>query len=200
MGNHKTKEQEMDIRQIEDDIKKSLKPKRFRHTIGVKYTSICLAMCYGEDIGKAEIAGLLHDCAKNLDEEKLLLLCREQGLPVSDAEERSPFLLHGRVGAYFARTKYGIKDEDILGAITWHTTGRPDMSLLEKIVFTADYIEPGRDSAPNLDKLRQLAFTDLDAAVVEILRQTLEYLRAEGKEIDPQTELTYNSYCKILDQ
>ena len=139
----------------------------------------------------------MHDCAKNLGEEKLLLTCREKGLPVSDAEERSPFLLHGRVGAYFARTKYGITDEDILGAITWHTTGRPDMSLLEKIVFTADYIEPGRDTAPNLDKLRQLAFIDLDAAVTLILKQTLEYLRAEGKEIDPQTELTYNSYRKL---
>lgn len=190
----------MDIRQIEDDVKKSLKPKRFRHTIGVKYTSICLAMRYGEDLDKAAAAGLLHDCAKNLSDEKLLSLCREKGIPVSEAEERSPYLLHGRVGAYFARTKYGITDEDILGAITWHTTGCPDMSLLEKIVFTADYIEPGRDTAPNLDKLRQLAFTDLDAAVIEILRQTLEYLRAEGKEIDPQTELTYNSYCKILDQ
>lgn len=188
----------MDIRQIEDEVKESLKPKRFRHTIGVKYTSVCLAMRYGEDLEKAAIAGLLHDCAKNLSGEKLLQLCREKGLPVSEAEERSPYLLHGRVGAYFARTKYGITDEDILGAITWHTTGCPDMSLLEKIVFTADYIEPGRDTAPNLDQLRQLSFIDLDAAVLEILRQTLEYLRETGKEIDPQTELTYNSYRKTL--
>lgn len=190
----------MDIRQIEEEVKKSLKPKRFRHTIGVKYTSVCLAMRYGEDLEKAAIAGLLHDCAKNISEEMLLAVCREQGFPVSASEQRSPYLLHGRVGAYFARTKYGITDEDILGAITWHTTGRPDMSLLEKIVFTADYIEPGRNSAPNLKQLRQLAFTDLDAAVTEILRQTLEYLREEGKEIDPQTEFTYNSYRKILDQ
>ena len=193
-----SEEKALDIRQIEDEVKKSLKPKRFRHTIGVKYTSVCLAMRYGEDLEKAAIAGLLHDCAKNLSGEKLLQLCREKGLPVSEAEERSPYLLHGRVGAYFARTKYGITDEDILGAITWHTTGCPDMSLLEKIVFTADYIEPGRDTAPNLDQLRQLSFIDLDAAVLEILRQTLEYLRETGKEIDPQTELTYNSYRKTL--
>ena len=193
-----SEEKALDIRQIEDEVKKSLKPKRFRHTIGVKYTSVCLAMRYGEDLEKAAIAGLLHDCAKNLSGEKLLQLCREKGLPVSEAEERSPYLLHGRVGAYFARTKYGITDEDILGAITWHTTGCPDMSLLEKIVFTADYIEPGRDTAPNLDQLRQLSFIDLDAAVLEILRQTLEYLRETGKEIDPQTELTYNSYRKML--
>ena len=193
-----SEEKALDIRQIEDEVKKSLKPKRFRHTIGVKYTSVCLAMRYGEDLEKAAIAGLLHDCAKNLSGEKLLQLCREKGLPVSEAEERSPYLLHGRVGAYFARTKYGITDEDILGAITWHTTGCPDMSLLEKIVFTADYIEPGRDTAPNLDQLRQLSFIDLDAAVLEILRQTLEYLRETGKEIDPQTELPYNSCRKTL--
>lgn len=190
----------MDIRQIEKKVKECLKPKRFRHTIGVKYTSVCLAMRYGEDLEKAAIAGLLHDCAKNLSDEELLLICQEQGLPVSEAEERSPYLLHGKVGAWFAGTEYGITDEDVLGAITWHTTGKPEMSLLEKIVFTADYIEPGRDSAPNLKQLRQLAFTDLDAAVTEILRQTLEYLRGEGKEIDPQTEFTYNSYHKILDQ
>ncbi len=198
MMSNDSEEKALDIRQIEDEVKKSLKPKRFRHTIGVKYTSVCLAMRYGEDLEKAAIAGLLHDCAKNLSGEKLLQLCREKGLPVSEAEERSPYLLHGRVGAYFARTKYGITDEDILGAITWHTTGCPDMSLLEKIVFTADYIEPGRDTAPNLDQLRQLSFIDLDAAVLEILRQTLEYLRETGKEIDPQTELTYNSYRKTL--
>ena len=74
----------MDIRQIEDDVKKSLKPKRFRHTIGVKYTSICLAMRYGEDLDKAAAAGLLHDCAKNLSDEKLLSLCREKGIPVPE--------------------------------------------------------------------------------------------------------------------
>ena len=188
----------MDARQIEKELKKNLKPKRFRHTIGVKYTSVCLAMRYGEDLDKAALAGLLHDNAKNLSDEELLLFCTEKDLPVSEAEKHSPYLLHGRVGAYFARTKYGIADEDILNAITWHTTGRPGMSLLEKIVFTADYIEPGRESAPNLPHLRQLAFTDLDAAVLEILRQTLEYLREEEEEIDPQTELTYNSYRKIL--
>lgn len=188
----------MDCRQIEKELKNILKPKRYRHTIGVKYTSVCLAMRYGEDLEKAALAGVLHDCAKYLSGEDLLAICRENHLPVTEAEERNPFLLHGRVGAFFAREKYGISDEDILGAITWHTTGRPGMTLLEKIVFTADYIEPGREEAPDLERLRQLSFTDLDQAVVEILKQTLDYLAETGKEIDPQTELTYNSYKNNL--
>ena len=95
-----------------------------------------------------------------------------------------------------AEHKYGITDPEILGAIEWHTTGRPDMTLLEKIVFTADYIEPGRDQAPNLAWLRQLAFTDIDQAVCEILKQTLDYLRDQGGEIDPATEVTYSYYLQ----
>ncbi len=98
----------MDCRQIEKELKNILKPKRYRHTIGVKYTSVCLAMRYGEDLEKAALAGVLHDCAKYLSGEDLLAICRENHLPVTEAEERNPFLLHGRVGAFFAREKYGI--------------------------------------------------------------------------------------------
>jgi predicted HD superfamily hydrolase involved in NAD metabolism len=188
----------MDERQMEKDLESVLKPKRFRHTIGVKYTSVCMAMRWGEDLNKAACAGLLHDCAKYLSPEQLLAFCHENGLHVTEAEQANPGLLHGLVGACFARTRYGIEDEEILGAITWHTTGRPEMTLLEKIVFTADYIEPGRDQAPQLDVLRQLAFTDLDQAVLMILKQTLDYLRDEGEVIDPQTEVTYNYYYNMI--
>ena len=105
-------------------------------------------------------------------------------------------MLHGRVGAWLAGHRYGVEDPEILSAIEWHTTGKPDMTLLEKIVFTADYIEPGRDQAPNLAWLRQLAFTDIDQAVCEILKQTLDYLRDQGGEIDPATEVTYSYYLQ----
>lgn len=183
-----------DIIEIESYLKKELKKKRFRHSIGVQYTSVCLAMRYGGDIEKASYAGLLHDCAKGMSDEKLLSVCRTNGLPVTAAEEISPYLLHGRVGAHIAAQKYGVSDPDILGAITWHTTGKAGMSLLEKIVFTADYIEPGRDNAPNLKEIRQMAFVDLDQAICMILKQTLDYLKENGKPIDPATEITYNYY------
>ena len=155
----------MEIQEIEEILQQKQNPHRYRHTIGVRYTSICLAMRYGD-------------------------------LPVSDMEAKNPFLLHGRVGAWLAGHRYGVEDPEILSAIEWHTTGKPDMTLLEKIVFTADYIEPGRDQAPNLAWLRQLAFTDIDQAVCEILKQTLDYLRDQGGEIDPATEVTYSYYLQ----
>mgnify|MGYP002460014831 FL=1 len=186
----------MEIQEIEEILQQKQNPHRYRHTIGVRYTSICLAMRYGEDLTRASYAGLLHDCAKHMSNEKLLAKCCEYHLTVSEVEEKNPFLLHGRVGAWLAEHKYGITDPEILGAIEWHTTGRPDMTLLEKIVFTADYIEPGRDQAPNLVELRRLAFTDIDQAVCAILKQTLDYLRDQGGEIDPATEVTYNYYLQ----
>ena len=186
----------MEIQEIEEILQQKQKPQRYRHTIGVRYTSICLAMRYGEELTRASYAGLLHDCAKHMSNEKLLAKCCEHHLTVSEVEEKNPFLLHGRVGAWLAEHKYGITDPEILGAIEWHTTGRPDMTLLEKIVFTADYIEPGRDQAPNLVELRRLAFTDIDQAVCAILKQTLDYLRDQGGEIDPATEVTYNYYLQ----
>lgn len=186
----------MEAQEIEEILQTKQNPHRYRHTIGVRYTSICLAMRYGEDLIKASYAGLLHDCAKHMSNDKLLEKCHQHGLPVSEVEEKNPFLLHGRVGAWLAKHKYGIDDFEILSAIEWHTTGKPDMTLLEKIVFTADYIEPGRDQAPNLDTLRQLAFTDIDQAVCAILKQTLDYLREQGGEIDPATEVTYNYYLQ----
>ena len=137
----------MEIQEIEEILQQKQNPHRYRHTIGVRYTSICLAMRYGEDLTKASYAGLLHDCAKHMSGEKLLEKCRSHHLPVSDMEAKNPFLLHGRVGAWLAGHRYGVEDPEILSAIEWHTTGKPDMTLLEKIVFTADYIEPGRDQA-----------------------------------------------------
>ena len=189
----------MNIQEIEDQLQKKQNSHRFQHTLGVRYTSICLAMRYGQDLTKASYAGLLHDCAKHMSNGKLLQKCHKNNLPVSEAEEKNPFLLHGKVGAWLAEHKYGIHDPEILGAITWHTTGHPGMTVLEKIVFTADYIEPGRDHAPNLPELRQLAFTDLDRAVCRILEQTLDYLKAEGGEIDPTTEETYQYYLNKAD-
>lgn len=186
------------IEEIEDILQKKQSKHRFRHTIGVQYTAICLAMRYGQDIEKASCAGLLHDCAKQLAPEKLLQKCRKHQLPVSGIEEKSPFLLHGKVGAWMARHKYGIDDPDILGAITWHTTGRPQMTMLEAIIFVADYIEPGRNHAPNLDELRQLAFVDLDMAVYRILEQTLSYLKEGHGDIDPMTERTCQYYKSIV--
>ncbi len=171
--------------------------KRFAHTLGVEFTAAALAMKYQADVTDAQIAGLLHDCAKCLTDEKRVSICEKHRIPMTDIERRNPFLLHAKVGEYLAREKYGITSPDILNAIRFHTTGRENMSLLERIVFVADYIEPGRRQAPKLTEIRQLAFTDLDAAMLKILEDTLSYLKATGSELDPMTEITYE-YCRRM--
>ena len=131
-----------DFAKIEKKLSKYLDEDRFQHTMGVMYTSACLAMVHGYDIKDAQVAGLLHDCAKCIPNKKKLKMCSEHNIPVSDFERSHPFLLHSRLGAYIAHEKYGIDDQEILSAINYHTTGRREMSLLEKIIYIADYIEP----------------------------------------------------------
>ncbi len=175
-------------------MEKAQDEKRFEHTLGVEYTAAALAMCHGCDIQNARIAGLLHDCAKCLSDEKRLSICIKNSIPVHKLEKKNPFLLHAKVGAYLAEKKYHVEDPHILNAIRSHTTGRPNMSLLEKIVFIADYIEPGRKSAPNLKAIRALAFQDIDRALLKILEDTLDYLKESAGDIDPLTEETWKYY------
>ena len=159
-----------DFIKIKKKLSKYLDEARFEHTMGVMYTCAALAMVYDYDLEDAQAAGLLHDSAKCIPNKKKLKLCSQHDIPVSDFEKDHPFLLHAKLGAYVASSKYDIKDEEILTAITYHTTGRPGMSLLEKIVYISDYIEPMRDKAPNLAKVRKIAFEDLDECMYEILR------------------------------
>ena len=139
-------------------------------------TAIQLAKQYQVDVKKAEIAALLHDCAKGFGGQEQLQLCKKHGLTITEAEERNPFLLHAKLGAYLAKADYGIDDEEILDAIRWHTTGRPEMTQLDKIIYIADYIEPNRNQAPNLDEIRRLARVNLDECLYTILKATLAYL------------------------
>ena len=162
--------------EIRKDLKNLLSEKRFEHTLGVEYTSACLAMRYGADMEKARMAGLLHDCAKYLSAEDKIAYSKRYGMPISKYEKKNPELLHAKLGACFANVKYGIADPEILSAITWHTTGKPDMSLLDKIVYVADYLEPNRNQAPNLAEVRELAFKDLDECLCQILEDSIKYL------------------------
>lgn len=188
----------MNREDIKKDLKKVLSGKRYEHTLGVEYTASCLAMCYDADMEKARMAGLLHDCAKSLSSKDKLVYCKKFGMPVSEYEKKNPELLHAKLGACFANTKYGISDPEILSAITWHTTGKPDMSLLDKIVFIADYMEPNRNQAPDLAEVRRLAFEDLDQCLFLILKDTIEYLAGKKSVTDPMTQRTYEYYKEIL--
>lgn len=186
-----------DLQKIRNAMENELKPKRYEHTLGVAYTAASLAMAHGEDTEKAILAGLLHDCAKCLSANKLISICEKNNIHISDIEKKeSAELLHARVGSFLAHDKYGVEDEDILNAIMYHTTGRPNMSRLEKIIYIADYIEPGRKRAVNLSEIRRTAFLDLDMTLVKILENTLTYLSSEGWRIDPATKEAYNYYIK----
>lgn len=187
------------LRELEKKMKKAQDAKRYEHTLGVEFTAAALAMRYGSSVTDAQIAGVLHDCAKCLSDEKRLKICEKHDIPVSDVERRNPFLLHAKVGAYLAEEKYEVRNKpEILDAIRYHTTGREGMSLLEKIIFVADYIEPGRRHAPDLPAVRKLAFEDLDAAVLRILEDTLEHLKKTGGETDPMTERVYRYYLNRI--
>lgn len=185
-----------DLKKLRKAMEKELDPKRFEHTLGVTYTAAALAMRYDESIINAQIAGMLHDCAKCLSDKKRLSICEKHNISMTEIERRNPFLLHAKVGSFLAMDEYGVTDPDIINAILNHTTGRPGMSTLEKIIFIADYIEPGRDRAPNLSAIRKLAFENLDEALVCILRDTLEYLQEGDGETDPMTQKTYEYYMR----
>lgn len=183
-----------DIKKIRKKMEKMLDPRRFEHTLGVAYTAAALAMRYDEDINRTLTAGLLHDCAKCISNEKKISICEKHNIPMNEVERENPFLLHAKVGSYLAMKQFNIHDQDIINAILNHTTGRPGMSLLEKIIYVADYIEPGRKQAPDLKNVRKLAFRNLDEALLRILGDTLQYLKSTDSPIDTMTQKTYDFY------
>lgn len=188
-----------DLIKLRKALEKSLDSKRYEHTLGVEFTAAALAMRYNGSVYNAQLAGLLHDCARCLPIDKMVSICEKNQIDVTDIEKRNSSLLHSKVGSFLAEKEYGVTDSDVLNAIYNHTTGRPGMSLLEKIVFVADYIEPGRTNAPNLQEIRKLAFTNLEQAMIRILQDTLSYLNESDGEIDSMTARTYAYYCEEVD-
>ncbi|MGN0333432.1 MAG: bis(5'-nucleosyl)-tetraphosphatase (symmetrical) YqeK [Lachnospiraceae bacterium] len=186
------------ISKILKKLQKELDAERYQHTLGVMYTAASLAMCHGEDIEHALIAGALHDCAKCIPGREKIKLCKKYNLEVTPVEEKNPSLLHAKLGAYLAMKKYDIVDQDILNAIKSHTTGRPEMTLLEKIIYIADYMEPGRTELPNMAEVRTLAFKNIDDCLYRILEDSLVYLKSRDLPIDIMTEKSYNYYKQEL--
>ena len=182
--------------ELEKRVRKAQDAERFHHTQGVMYTAAALAMAYGQDVERARLAGLLHDCAKSIvpNREKPAL-CEKYGIAFTEFERRNPHLLHGKLGAYLAEKEYGIRDSEICSAISYHTTGKPAMTVLEQIIFIADYIEPDRGDRPNLAEIRRAAFRDLDECTRMIMTDTLAYLSNAGRPIDETTREAHAYYC-----
>ncbi len=187
-----------ELKPIHKQLKKELDKNRYQHTMGVMYTASCLAMRYGTNLHQAMLAGILHDCAKCIPGSGQIHLCKKNHIPIRDVELRNPSLLHAKLGAFLARTKYGVEDTAVLHAIEVHTTGAPGMSVLDKIIFVADYIEPNRDKALGLKEIRELAFLDLDKAALRILHDTMHYLNQKKSVVDSRTQETYQYYIGLL--
>ncbi|MEG0721710.1 MAG: bis(5'-nucleosyl)-tetraphosphatase (symmetrical) YqeK, partial [Lachnospiraceae bacterium] len=150
------------VSQIRRKVKNHLDRERYEHTLGVMYTAGAMAMCYNVELEQAMLAGLLHDCAKCIPDTKKIVLCDKYHLNVSEAESDNPSLLHAKLGAFLTAKKYHIYDKEIINAIASHTTGRPEMTMLDKVIYIADYIEPGRSEIPELSEIRKLAFEDIN--------------------------------------
>ena len=174
------------MEQLEQVVVRLLKKNRINHVLGCRDTSVELARRWGADETDAARAGILHDITKALDGPLQLTLCEEYGTILSDFSRRYPKTLHALTGALVAERVFGENDA-VVTAIRYHTTGRANMSLLEKIIYVADYMEPNR-AFPGVEKLRELAFSDIDAALKLGLEMTLEHLNRQGSEVSPESK------------
>lgn len=189
-----------DIFTIRNMLQKKLDPMRYEHSLSVSYTCMTLAMRYGCDLDQAELAGLIHDCAKCFDNDTLLQKCQKHEVELTQEEMETPNILHAVYGVRLAERKYGISDPEILGAIRWHTTGKPAMTMLEKIVYLADYIEPRRSKAEHLADIRKLAYLDLDEAVLKTMEDTVSYLKSRNYQILSVQEQALSYYRDCVRQ
>ncbi|HEX2947259.1 MAG TPA: bis(5'-nucleosyl)-tetraphosphatase (symmetrical) YqeK [Clostridia bacterium] len=181
----------MQIDDIKVKLKQMLTPQRFAHSVQVMEASVKLAGKYGEDPEKAAIAGLVHDCAKDLPIETTFTFCDKYGIIIDDIMKCQPELLHGLVGSYLARDIFGIECPRILAAVEAHTMGREGMDKLCSIVFIADYIEAGRNY-PGVEKIRAAAEESLEKAVVAGIDNTVTHILKKGGLLHPQTVATRN--------
>ena len=162
-----------------------LKHQRIPHVLGTEQEAIRLAARYGADVGKARVAALLHDCTKRLDLEEQLALCRRYHIQLDALEEKTLKLLHAKTGAAVARDVFGVDDE-IYRAIWWHTTGHAGMTLLEKVMYLADYIEPSR-VFPGVEDLRRACYEDLDRGLLMGLEMTIQEMTELGTPVHRAT-------------
>lgn len=176
---------QLPMEQLEPVVVRLLNPNRVRHVLGCRDTCVALAETWGADVTDAARAGLLHDITKALDGPLQLTLCRAYDKILDDFSMKYPKTLHALTGSLVARRIFG-ENEQVVSAICSHTTGKPNMNLLETIVYVADYMEPNRDF-PGVDRLRALAWSDLRGALKLGLEMTLEHLKNQGCEVSPES-------------
>ncbi len=173
-------------KEMTDKLRIALKPSRFLHTLGVRDTAVELARHYGADVEKARLAGLLHDCAKNMTFQDSVEYCRHNHFRLKEACFVEPSLIHAPLGSLMAQKEYGVTDPEVLDAIYYHTTGHENMPLLTKIIYLADTIEPNRTHA-GVEQLRITAFENLNEALLRAIDATVRHIINKGGILDTDT-------------
>lgn len=181
----------MNLETLREATRRQMPDRRWQHTLGVVDSAIRLAKRYGGDVRRAELAALLHDYAKAWPIDRQAQVIREQGMP-AELLYHDKELWHAPVGAWAVQEEHGIADEEVLDAIRYHTSGRERMTLLDRIVCLADYIEPGRDY-PGVDRIRRLSEQDMTEALIAGFDSTIAYLLEKGSRIFPLTVVARNS-------
>lgn len=176
-------------------VKKKLPERRFQHTMGVYEAALALSEHYGENCKKVGLAAILHDYAKGMDQESMMLLIQASKYP-NKILKWNPVVWHGFVAAYLMKEKYKINDQDVLDAIAYHTTGHKSMNDLAKIVYLADMTEKGRDF-PGVEDIRKLSFENLDEAMLFAVKITLQHLLENEETIAPYTIGLYNALLNL---
>ena len=174
-------------------LQKSLKAKRYEHSVRVYKTALEMAEHYHADVKKVAVASLIHDCGRQISKEYSVAKAKELGIPVDPVEEAQPILLHAKLGVYYAIHKYGVSpdEREVLDAIRYHSTGTADMTQIAKIVFLADLIEPGRDFE-GVEAIREASFQNLDRGMLLSYDNTIRYLLEDGLLIHPDAIAGYN--------
>lgn len=163
------------LNEINEFLKGNLKEDRYQHTLGVVEAAEKLAIINNVDVDKAKLAALVHDCAKHMPKNDMYDFLYERNIQLDKIEKSSPQILHGKIGAIIAREKMGIMDEEILSAVEYHTTGKENMTTLEKVIYIADYIEKNR-TYEGVEQLREETFNNLDKGVIMGLSQTIKFV------------------------
>lgn len=179
------------IEKMQQLLEESLAPKRFKHSVNVYKTALELAKAHKLPVEKIAVSALLHDCGREVPTKESAAKADALGIAIDEVERSQQILLHAKLGAYYAREKYGVTDEEILDGILYHTTGAAGMSELAKVVFLADMIEPGRDF-PGVEELRKAARKNLDKAMLMAYSNTMRYLLDGGLLIHPHCINGYN--------
>lgn len=176
----------MTYQQAEDMVRQTLSPKRFQHTMNVKKLAVRMAQHYGVDTEKAALAAILHDSAKELPRTELLQIMQDNAIIKKGTQNRPEPVWHGICAAILAKTQWNVQDEEILSAIACHTTGRENMSKLDKILFLADMTSAERDY-PGVEELRSLEMRNLDKAMIQALKMTISFVEQKNAIADPES-------------